>query len=418
METRFNAAYALNKLAMNEENHQVMGEGEVLPPLVTLADEEGDARCQALSALRRLALLAANRLEMVELGVLDPVATAAEQGDEETRRECAALLCNLSVSDENKLEIALGPVLLPLLQLCQSADVEAARLACAAVANVAEDGAAHGPLVEAANAVHHLCYLMRSRHLAVHREAARAVANLLSTERAHAPFLYENGLRSLNLVARSPDNECQYNAALCFRKLSPNLANHDALIGAGSLQPLFGLIRLRDAAVQRQAAAALRDLNPAGAPPEIPTPEKEASLQDGYPPQRSRNDELWEETQKLARVRGRSTTSGGKREGRIRRRSSSRSMSGSRTPSQDLAIVTELAALRPRVQMWPSHTALLPFGQASWGPFTKRQLTQINVIDISHIDNLVDFFSVIEAKLAKGPCFPIFLMRFVRLCNV
>ncbi|CAM9118094.1 unnamed protein product, partial [Heterosigma akashiwo] len=39
------------------------------------------------------------------------------------------------------------------------------------------------------------------------------------------------------------------------------------------------------------------------------------------------------------------------------------------------------------------------------------------VIDISHIDNLVDFFSVIEAKLAKGPCFPIFLMSFTDLYN-
>lgn len=70
----------------------------------------------------------------------------------------------------------------------------------------------------------------------------------------------KDGLRSLLLVATSLDDECQYNAAVIYRKLCADQHTHDYVVGRGGLQALLGLVQLRGLGTQRQAAAALRDL--------------------------------------------------------------------------------------------------------------------------------------------------------------
>lgn len=76
----------------------------------------------------------------------------------------------------------------------------------------------------------------------------------------HAIRPTQDGLRSLLLVATSLDDECQYNAAVIYRKLCADENTHDYVIGRGGLRALLGLIQLRGMATQRQAAAALRDI--------------------------------------------------------------------------------------------------------------------------------------------------------------
>ena len=147
------------------------------------------------------------------------------------------IVCNLALSDENKLLIAQSDVLTPLVSLAQSPDIEVSRQACGALANIAEDVEAHPNMVYE-QSMHFLVFLMRSRHLDVHREATRAVANLLSSRENHAVFLEEDGLKSLFRIAKSLDSECEYHAALCFRKLSPNVETHRGIIGNGGLQPV------------------------------------------------------------------------------------------------------------------------------------------------------------------------------------
>ena len=66
-----------------------------------------------------------------------------------------------------------------------------ARLACGAVANAAEDSSTHAALLSRTNAMHYMVFLMRSRHLSVHREASRACGNLLTTLDAHKDFISE-----------------------------------------------------------------------------------------------------------------------------------------------------------------------------------------------------------------------------------
>lgn len=66
-----------------------------------------------------------------------------------------------------------------------------ARLACGAVANAAENSSTHPALLSRTNAMHYMVFLMRSRHLSVHREASRACGNLLTNRDAHKDFISE-----------------------------------------------------------------------------------------------------------------------------------------------------------------------------------------------------------------------------------
>jgi hypothetical protein len=260
-ETRFYTAYALNKLAMGAGNIDAMGRSGIIAPLIKLIKDDADcAKLHAVACLRRMACSAENRITIVAANALEQLNRAARLTNLEIQREVAACLCNLAMSDQNRTRMAFSSLITGTLQLAQSEDVECSRMACAAIANIAENTLTHVTLVKQCNAQPRLIFLMRSKHPTVHREATRAVSNILSTASFHENFLYEDGLRSLFAVSKSTDSECQYLAAMCFRKLTPILSNHDAILSKGGLQPLITLVQLKAPPVQRQAAAALREL--------------------------------------------------------------------------------------------------------------------------------------------------------------
>ena len=273
-ETRFNAAFALTKLCMvdDEEHRQfrAVGAAGLITPLVKLVGDQDDrTRAAAMSVLRRaLSTVPENRLEALEVGLLGNrvLGDAVACKDGECRREAAALLGHLSLSWRARRPIVGSHCLMPLLELCSAEDPEAARCACGAIANIAEDvEGAHRMLIFKASALHPLTHLMRSKHLSVVREASRAVGNLLNTEAAHPIFIDENGLMSLFLLARSSDNECQFNAAIIYRKLAPNMGTHASIFNYPDprglrrvgVHPLLGLAQVRDRRVVAVAAAAL-----------------------------------------------------------------------------------------------------------------------------------------------------------------
>lgn len=73
-------------------------------------------------------------------------------------------------------------------------------------------------------------------------------------------MLAKDGLSSLLRLATSLDDECQYNAAVIYRKLCADVETHDYVIGRGGLKSLIDLVQLRGLGTQRQAVAALRDV--------------------------------------------------------------------------------------------------------------------------------------------------------------
>ncbi len=210
-ETRFNAAFALNKLSMgggglrdedidvsdSTSNVAVLGECGCISGLVdVLMTGSPAAQAQAVAVLRHLALKTENRFLILQANALEPLGKLAEgitgvgedapgsggtvDREKETLRELTALTCLLTLSEGLRMPLVASRVLIPMISLCQHADVEIARHACGTIANIAESKRTHKQLVsKTVNAIHMSVFLMRSKHLSVHREAAR-IGKLLS----------------------------------------------------------------------------------------------------------------------------------------------------------------------------------------------------------------------------------------------
>lgn len=208
-ETRFNAAFALNKLSIGDgstfdweaeasatSNIAVLGECGCVAGLVgVLTTGSAPAQAQAVAVLRHLAQKTENRFLILQSNALEPLGRLAESiagvgdgegggGDaqsgavvdreKETLRELTALTCLLTLSEGLRLPLVGSRLLLPLVTFCQHADVEIARHACGTIANIAESKRTHKQLVnKTVNAIHMSVFLMRSKHLSVHREASR-----------------------------------------------------------------------------------------------------------------------------------------------------------------------------------------------------------------------------------------------------
>lgn len=265
-ETRFNAAFAMNKLAMNHQNISFMGSQKVIPPLINLLSlsQLFETKGQVVAALRHLAYDTNNRLNMLEGLVLEPLAVLAQESetkDLEILRELCALTTQLTLSDSLRFPICANSKLLAeISSLMKHNDVEIARFACATIANMAEAKRTHKALVAVANAVHLLISLMRSKHTAIAREAARAISNMLSSKASHRLFLDDSGLMSLFKLCRALDEETLHHCAIIFRKLSPMSTNHEYIISKGGLAPLLVLMGSDNLDICLQGAAAMRDL--------------------------------------------------------------------------------------------------------------------------------------------------------------
>jgi hypothetical protein len=118
-ETRFNAAFCLNKLAMEEGNIEFLGNSGAIPLLIDiLSTGSVDSIAQATATLRHLSYRVENRILMIHANLLDPLATVAESKDKETLREVAAMCCQLSLTEAVRLPLVSSALLVPLTALC------------------------------------------------------------------------------------------------------------------------------------------------------------------------------------------------------------------------------------------------------------------------------------------------------------
>lgn len=148
-ETRFNAAYAINKLASIEVNITILGDTGFIPRLIDVVQTGGsEAMGQACACLRHLALLVSNRSIMLESNILEALGSVAVKNDIESLREIAACACLLTLTDIIRMPLVASSLMIPLIRMCGNEDVEVARQACGAIANTAESKRTHKRLVE------------------------------------------------------------------------------------------------------------------------------------------------------------------------------------------------------------------------------------------------------------------------------
>lgn len=264
-ETSLYASFAISRLANNSLMVKEIGKRKVFDSLLTLiTGEHHNSILYATTALRKLSYLDKNQTAIIEADKsLNALTKAARFDKIDVQREVSACLCHLCLLDGSKSIIAESCILPPLATLAQCTDEEVSRFSIGAFANLAEDESTHKVLIKDMNMLHIFVSLMKDKRLSVHREACRALSNLLSCDYSHKKFFDEGGLRGLCRVLKSIDAECQYNAGLCFHKLSSKSVNHSSLILKFVLQSLDTLVSNTNGSVQARhlAGLSLRDLS-------------------------------------------------------------------------------------------------------------------------------------------------------------
>jgi hypothetical protein len=258
MDCREYAAFAIANLCSNPDYLHSIGFSGGIPPLIMLSKSLNvNTQCLSLAALRRLADCDENWPRLIQHGVLDSLSSGGYSTEVEIQREVAAAICSLSLSEPHRLEIAYKCVQ-TIIHLSMTGDGEVARQAVGSIANLAEDVDTHEYIAKGGGGK---CLIALEAHksLDIQREATRGIANLLSSFRHQAAFI-EDGIPGLVHLAFSTDEECSYHAAMCFRKLSPNLKSHPIMVYAGAFKALFHLLKSSNVNTQKQAAAALRDI--------------------------------------------------------------------------------------------------------------------------------------------------------------
>ena len=181
LETRFYATFALGKLAMNATHQRPIARTD---PAVDATPRAGDARrehprpsakpCRCCDALAVDDVIRAESMSIARTPSLLPALVIAASAAFhaayiELDRELAALACNWTLSDAHKLPTAMSPLLSHLFRLSASSDIEVARNACGALANMAEETETHVSMLEL-HAMPNCVRLLRSRYVSVYRE--------------------------------------------------------------------------------------------------------------------------------------------------------------------------------------------------------------------------------------------------------
>eukprot|EP00940_MAST-03C_sp_MAST-3C-sp2_P002171 g2171.t1 len=262
-ECRFNAVFAIGVLVSSEDVRVLVGKSGAIDPIIVLTGSADiRMRCLAMHALRKLATHAGNRISMVFGGLLEKLPDIA-QNDRvlSNQQELSALVCNLARSPENRMPIIESGIVPHLVHFINTVpNIEVVSQATAALANLAEDRLTHDAIIDA-KAIHFAVHTMRSRHLSVFREGTRLVANLMTTVRAHDKLMEDGGFKALANVALVDDPICLYCSALAFRKTTPNVQCHDAIVAGGHLHAIIRLTKAEESRTKREALIALCDLS-------------------------------------------------------------------------------------------------------------------------------------------------------------
>ena len=126
--------------------------------------------------------------------MLTALASAGLSGELEIQREVASCLCNITLESSTRVETS-QVCMSAVVHLAQSGDLEAARQAIGALANLAEDIETHA-YIGAVGGGRCMIALMNHDALDIHREASRAISNLL-TSFHHQADIIQDGLPGL-----------------------------------------------------------------------------------------------------------------------------------------------------------------------------------------------------------------------------
>ena len=251
--------FGIVNLTSNPEILSQIGRRGGIRPILALAKSHDlHSQCIAISGVRRLALIRENRDRLIAEGVISILAKHSCKAEvPELQQEIASCFCNLTLNPNHRIDMAVTAISV-LSMLSMSQNPETMRLSLGAIANLSEDTATH-PYMKQANVVGSAICSLGHQDLNIRREAARVIANLLSSEEFH-PEIIEHGIDNLISLSAEPCDECRYLTAISFRKLSPSKQSHSVLIDNG-LENILALTKVSDKMTKKHATTSIRDLS-------------------------------------------------------------------------------------------------------------------------------------------------------------
>ena len=272
----------LANLCSDSANHsRVVAFGGIQPLLILASNKDSDVYSHAAAALRGLSTTADGdacnvddkaddnfavmsiRRNIVQEGGLEPISRLLLSKDIHVLRDVTACLCNLSLSDENKREIANCGAVPPLLAHMQNEDMLIASQSSTCLANIAEESI-NQTIIAQNGGILPCIAVMRSKHLEVQRECGRLLSNLCAcTVPDHIQTVMDGGgHESLISFLLSDDLVCQRVGAFGLGNLCSHEDKHRvSLLRVGIFEPLASLARSEDTEVELRRFATLAIAN-------------------------------------------------------------------------------------------------------------------------------------------------------------
>jgi hypothetical protein len=253
---------AIQAFSIHVEHHSKLESSRAISSLVTLARcADKDTVLQATIAIKLLCRCEMCRSMYAESLGHPPLLALASSGDLETKREVAAALRNISISDQQQISLMNEQGIVDTLaMLARDPDDIVSYQAHGVIANLSESHANQIYMVEQ-GMLQHLQFSLISKSIPVTRELMRAIANLSST-RKNTPCIASSGaLGHIIHALDSPDLLCRRFASMAMSNLASSYKSNARIVRENGVPSLIAIIRQpHDPQSQHHAMACLANL--------------------------------------------------------------------------------------------------------------------------------------------------------------
>ncbi|KAJ3417525.1 U3 small nucleolar RNA-associated protein 4 [Chytridiales sp. JEL 0842] len=257
------AAAAIGNLAVDIQNQVLIVNSGALEPLVRLMQSNNpEVQCNAVGCITNLATNDENKAKIAGSGALIPLTKLAKSKDLRVQRNATGALLNMTHTVENRQQLVNNAAIPVLVSLLSSPDYDVQYYSTTSLSNIAVD-ATHRKRLAASepSLVPCLLRLTDSPSLKVQCQAILALRNLASDDKFQLDIVAENGLQPLlNKLTQSKVPQILLAAVACIRNISIHPSNETPIVQSGFLPPLLELLSYDNEEIQCHAMSTIRNL--------------------------------------------------------------------------------------------------------------------------------------------------------------
>jgi len=256
------ASTAVFNLAADSANCDIMLEQGVLSALNQLSVSDNyDVRLQCAALLCRLSYHDQCRKSMMQDGLVQAVIALSKAKDPGTQHRCVSVLCNLACEGAMRPTLVAEGAVAALVSLSSSYN-EQIRQGCAAtLCNLACDDECQTKLVNGATVPALVILgLVASRSVDTEKFCAKALFNLLQSEKHLKRVLHDNALHGVSSLKNCGDKETLYICSVAICNMAAEEMGQEKLMTPGVLKSIMELSQTKTIVTQRACANALLNL--------------------------------------------------------------------------------------------------------------------------------------------------------------